>query len=223
LNEAAMPDESTKFLQEEAARLADENRDMRDELFALRESVRVLSELHDISQKIGPRTDVRRLLSDILDSALAVLKASDGSLMLLDEETDELVFAVVRGQAAERLEGFRLPKGEGIAGWVAANRQPQIVLDVLRDPRFFARVDEVFDFKTRSMVCVPVYLTEERVLGVIEVLNKISDREFTQDDLNLMLVVAQLAAIAMHRAERILVTQEQQQRQAVRARLLKLH
>jgi Nif-specific regulatory protein len=70
------------------------------------------------------------------------------------------------------------------------------------DPRFFARVDEAFGFNTRSLVAVPLVLDDGRVLGVIEALNKVSDREFTQDDLGLLLVVAQLAATAMRRAER---------------------
>lgn len=214
-----MPDESTKFLHEEARRLADENRDLRAEMRALQDSVRALSELYSLSENITPGTDVFRLLGDILDTALAVLKASDGSLLLADDETNELVFAVVRGQAANQLVGYRIPRSEGIAGWVVANRQPQIVLDVRRDPRFFAQVDQAFDFRTRSLVCVPVYLDESRVMGVIEVLNKVSDREFTQDDLNLMLVVAQLAAVAIHRAERTFATHEE--RQAARARLLK--
>lgn len=197
-----MPDETTRFVQEEAKRLGDDNRDLRTELQALRESVRALSKLYYLSQNITPDTDVLRLLSHILDSAMQVLKASDGSLMLVDEQTNELVFAVVRGEAADRLVGYRLPPGQGIAGWVAANKQPQIVMDVRRDPRFFSTVDEAFHFRTRSMVCVPLCLDNGRVLGVIQVLNKVSDRPFTQDDLDLMLVVAQLAVTAMHRAER---------------------
>jgi GAF domain-containing protein len=197
-----MPDETVRFLKDEAKRLSDENRDLRDELRALRESVHALSALYYLSQAITAETDVLRLLSDILDMSMAVLKASDGSLMLVDEATSELVFAVVRGTAAESLQGFRLPPGEGIAGSVAASRQPEIVLDVRRDPRFYALVDESIGFKTRSMVCVPLVLDDGRVLGVIQILNKVSDREFTQDDLDLMLVVAQLAATAMRRAER---------------------
>jgi GAF domain-containing protein len=58
------------------------------------------------------------------------------------------------------------------------------------------------------MVCVPIHLDDGRVLGVIEVLNKVSDREFTQDDLDLMLIVAQLAATAMRRAERAVAAEE---------------
>ncbi len=197
-----MSDETTKFLKEEASRLADENRDLREELTALRESVRALSALYYLSQSITPETNILQMLSDILEAALVVLKASDGSLMLVDEETGNLVFAVARGEVADQLIGFRIPRGQGIVGWVAEHREPQIVRDVRLDPRFFDRVDELFGFKTRSMVAVPITLDDGRVLGVIEVLNKVSDREFTEDDLDLMLIVAQLAATAMRRAER---------------------
>lgn len=213
-----MSDENLKFVQEEAKRLTDENRDLRVALSALQESVRALSELYLIAQEVDSETNVVRLLTGILDSALEVLKASDGSLLLIDEETGELVFTVVRGEKSEELVGYRLAKGQGIAGWVTDNRQPQIVLDVRRDPRFFANVDEAFHFKTRSMVCVPVYLDESRVMGVIEVLNKVSDREFTQDDLNLMLVVAQLAAVAIHRAERAITPPKDHRPKATRSR-----
>ncbi len=197
-----MPDESTRFLKEESRRLADENRDLRQELQALRESVRALSKLYYLSQHITPQTDVLKLLQDILDAAMAVLKASDGSLMLMDEPTGELVFAVVRGLAADRLNGYRLPRGRGIAGSVAASRQPEVILDVRHDSRFYAAVDDAFGFRTRSMVCVPLVLDNNRVLGVIQIINKVSDRDFTQTDLDLMLIVAQLAATAMRRAER---------------------
>jgi len=213
-----MPDENLKFVQEEAKRLTDENRDLRVALSALQESVRALSELYLLAQEVDSDTNIMRLLTGILDSALEVLKASDGSLLLIDEETGELVFTVVRGEKSEELVGYRLAKGQGIAGWVTDNRQPQIVLDVRRDSRFFANVDEAFHFKTRSMVCVPVYLDESRVMGVIEVLNKVSDREFTQDDLNLMLVVAQLAAVAIHRAERALTPPKDHRAKTARSR-----
>jgi len=210
-----MPDENIRFLKEEAKRLTDENRDLREELTALRESVRALSSLYNVSQRITADTDVLGLLERILDTSMAVLKASDGSLMLMDEETGELVFAVVRGEAAGRLESFRLPKGQGIAGAVAASRKPEIILDPRRDPRFYSQVDEALGFRTRSMVCVPIYLDDGRVLGVINILNKVSDREFTQDDLDLIMVVAQLAATAMRRAERAAEQLERKRRAAL--------
>jgi GAF domain-containing protein len=195
-------DLSSKFLKEEARRLAEENDDLRQEVVALRQSVRALSSLFYVSQRISSQVNVLELLSEILDTSLQVLKATDGSLMLFDDQSGALVFTVVRGTAADGLLGYRLPPGLGIAGWVAQHHQPQVVRDVRRDPRFYPEVDEAFGFNTRSMVCVPVLLDDGRLLGIIEVLNKVSDREFNQDDLDLILIVAQLAATAMRRAER---------------------
>ena len=209
-----MPEDSAKFLREEVKRLTDENRDLRDAMRAQTESVRAIALLYHESQKISADTDILHLLSHILDVSLAVLKASDGSLLLQDDATGELAFAVVRGKVADRLTGYRLPKGAGIAGWVVEHLEPQVILDVRHDTRFYPLVDEAFGITTRSMVCVPVYLDNGRVLGVIEILNKMSDREFTQDDLNLMLIVAQLAATAMRRAERVSEEAERKQRRA---------
>ncbi len=204
-----MSTDSLRFLKDEAARLAEENGELRQEVVSLRQSIRALSALYYLSQHITPTVDVLRLLGEILGAALDVLKASDGSLMLTDEESGDLVFTVVRGAAADRLAGYRLPKGAGIAGWVAAERQPQVIRDVRNDPRFYPLVDEAFGFHTRTMICVPVTLDDGRLLGVIEVLNKASERGFNQDDLDLILIVAQLAATAMRRAERAIQADDQ--------------
>ncbi len=209
-----MASDSLRFLKDEAARLTQENHALRQELATLRQSARALLSLYHVSQGITPQVDVLKLLSDILDSALTGLHASDGSLMLMDEATGDLVFSVVRGDAAGRLEGYHLPKGMGIAGWVTEHRQPQVVRDVRHDPRFYAQVDEALGFKTHSMLCVPVYLDDGRLLGVIEVLNKVSDSEFSQDDLSWLLIVAQLAATAMRRAERAIEAVEREKRRA---------
>lgn len=189
-----------RLLQSEVARLREENQDLRDELTVLRTSVRALVALQDIISRLKPSTDVITLLDDVLASALAAVGASDGSLILTDEETDELVFAVVHGKARERLTGFRMPIGEGIAGWVAENRTPTVVTDVQNDSRFSPRVDNTFDFQTRSLACVPM-LDDRRVLGVIEAVNKHYDREFTRYDEDLLRVVGQLATVAILRAE----------------------
>jgi GAF domain-containing protein len=184
----------------EITRLRDENRSLKEELSVLRSSVRALSALQDIIQRLTPEMDVIQLVDDLLASVLAVVDAEDGSLLLLDEEKGELVFAVVRGRARQRLTGYRMPKDQGIAGWVVANKKAQIVSDVRADPRFFAGVDQSFDFHTRSLACAPL-LDGERVLGVVEALNKADEREFTEVDHDLLVVVAQLAAVAIIRAE----------------------
>ena len=126
--------------------------------------------------------------------------ANDGSLLLQDEATGELVFVVVRGQARTQLTGYRLPRGQGIAGWVAENKKPTLVRDARQDPRFSSQVDEGFDFQTTSLACVPL-VDRNRVLGVIEAVNKTKEREFTPEDHDLLKLVAQLATLAIVRAE----------------------
>jgi len=189
-----------RFLQTEVSRLNQENQELRDELTILRSSVRGLSAIQDLIQRMGPQTNLIHVLDDLLGSALAVLGTRDGSLLLRDDETEELVFVVVRGEARHNLQGYKLPPGKGIAGWVADNREPAFVHDVHKDSRFFAQVDETMGFHTQTLVCVPL-LEGDRVLGVIEAINKLGDRDFSTEDHHLLMVVAQLASMAIQRAE----------------------
>src|SRR3990170_2886869 len=147
-------------LQLEVSRLKDENRGLRDDIALLHSSIRAVSALQDLIQQLTPSIDLLTLLDELLASVLAVVGASAGSLLLVDEETGELVFAVVHGPARERLTGYRLPKGQGIAGWVAANRRPQVVHDVRTDPQFSPLVDETFDFQTRSLAAAALVRAE---------------------------------------------------------------
>jgi len=191
-----------RALQAEVNRLRDENQDLKDEIAILRASMDSLISLDVLIQSMKPDTDVLAMLDDVLASALNAVGASAGSLLLVDPEKDELAFAVVHGQARDRLTGFRMPISEGIAGWVATNKKSALVRDVQADPRFSPRVDVTFDFQTRSLACVPL-MEDEKVIGVIEAVNKTYDRDFSDNDGNHLKVVAQLAVAAIRRAERL--------------------
>ena len=192
--------EALRSLQIEFSRLQQENEHLKAELTLLRSSVRALRELQDLIDDLTADSDVLKWIEEILTSALAAVGADDGSLILVDEESGELVFAVVHGLSREQLLGHRMPIGEGIAGWVAENRIPQIVKDARNDPRFSPLVDEMLGFRTRSLACVPL-LAGDRVLGVIEAINKVSDREFTLQDQDLMMLVAHFASFGIKHAE----------------------
>jgi sigma-B regulation protein RsbU (phosphoserine phosphatase) len=201
INEDIMTDSvALRSIRSEYARLREENKDLRDELSLLRSSVRALRVLQDLIENLSPEIDMIKWIDDLLASALAAVSAKDGSLILLDEESGEMVFAVVQGEARDRLTGFRMSPGEGVAGWVVENRKPQIVQDPRNDPRFSPNVDDMLGFRTRSLACVPL-IAEDRVLGVIEAINKISDREFTLQDQDLMTLVAHLTSQGISRAE----------------------
>lgn len=190
----------TRFLQYENRRLLDENDTLRSELEKLHRVFEALMTLQEVSVSVTAQTDVLQLLDRLLESALGSVGAKDGSLLLADEEKNELAFVVVHGEVREKLMGHRIPIGTGIAGWVAQKRQAVVISNARLDPRFSPEVDHSFHFHTRSMLCVPVVYAS-KVLGVIQALNKEDGAEFNRGDLSVLGVVAQLVGESLHRAE----------------------
>ncbi len=184
-----------RFLQQENARLKEENERLTEEVRALLEYILAVDVLEQATRSLSDEHDLMNLLDKTLAYALGVLSASDASLLLTEEETGDLVFALVHGQKRQVLPGYRIRKDEGIAGWVAAHGKPVIVNDARRDPRFSTRVDEAFNFHTNSLICVPL-LARQKTLGVIEVVNK-AGGEFTDTDVNMLSILALVSAIAL--------------------------
>ncbi len=185
-----------RFLQQENARLTDENRLLTDEVRALRRYIRVLQRLQQTVHRFTPEQDILSLLDKTLEGAMTLLDATDASLMLIDEDSDELVFVLVHGAVRETLPGYRIDRREGIAGWAAEHSQAVIVNNVRADPRFLSEPDDRFQFETRSLIAVPL-VARGKVMGVIEVLNKRSSQNFTSDDASLLSILATLAASAL--------------------------
>jgi len=185
-----------RFLRQENARLKDETQLLTTENHALRRYVNALQSLQETVQRFTPEQDILSLLDETLACALDLLDAVDASLLLVDEETDELVFVLVYGAMHETLMGLRFDREQGIAGWVAENGEAAIVNNVRADSRFLPELDERFSFTTRSLVAVPLAV-RGRVLGVIEVLNKRSGENFTDDDASLLSILATLSASAL--------------------------
>jgi GAF domain-containing protein len=191
-----MKNSTFKFLQQENQRLMDENRRLREEAMAMRDYLTGLRSLQRAAEEIATEVDPLALLDKILYSVLTVLDVSNGSVLLLDEESNELVFVVVHGDLGHSLPGHRIPGDQGIAGWVASNKEAQIVNNVRMDRRFLSDIDEVFQFQTHSLLCVPM-ISRGRVLGVIEAVNKFNQQDFNETDVNLLSTLACIAAMAI--------------------------
>ena len=187
---------TVRFLQQENHRLAEENATLREENQALRHYVGSLKELHWATQEIVSEENLFSLLDKILHSAMAVVGAEDGSLLLLDEETNELVFVLVHGDIRHELRGYRIPGDKGIAGWMVSHREPLIINNPAQDWRFSHQVDTTFGFSTRSLIGVPM-IARSKIIGVIELLNKRDNEEFTETDLTLLSILGQNAASAL--------------------------
>jgi len=185
-----------RFLQQENARLQAENQSLREECQALRRYLTALQELSWAAQQLTSEQDLIHLLDGILYHAMRLVKAGDGSVLLRDAETDELVFAVVHGDIEGQLRGHRIPASTGIAGWVAAEGDPVIANHPREDWRFSSKIDESFGFLTRSLICVPM-ITIEKVVGVIELLNKQDDAPFVEADATLLSILGHVAANAL--------------------------
>jgi len=163
------------------------------------ERIAALKVLQDVARNLTSELDLNKLLREIVRAAVRVLKATDGSLLLWDEATNELVFAVTEGGVGEALEGRRMPADRGIAGWVLTHRQPDIVHEVRSDERFYRAIDESLGYHTSSLVAVPM-ITKGQSIGVLEVLNKKSGERFDENDRDILYALAGQAAIAIMNA-----------------------
>jgi signal transduction histidine kinase len=162
------------------------------------QDLRELQLLNQVGQALSSNLDLGSLLEDIKRRVPEVIGAERCSIMLMDEEKNELILQARDSHSGEMRE-FRIPTDRGIAGWVAANGIGQIVNDVESDPRWFDGVARDVDFVTRSMICAPLKIGD-RVVGVMQVLNKQGGAPFADQDLRLLTTLASQVAIAVENA-----------------------
>lgn len=175
-------------LQRENARLQADNQALQRESSQLRDFVDILQVVTSAEHPIVSNDNLRALLHRVFQMAMDLLNAPEGSLLLRDEDTNELKFVLVKGLLAERLLNYRIPADEGIAGWVIQNAKPALVRDVRHDPRFSQSIDEEFRFRTQSIAAVPV-IGGGRVFGVMEALNQPVDVPFSEMDVTLLSLI----------------------------------
>jgi GAF domain-containing protein len=145
---------------------------------------------------LGAEEGHRSLLQGTVEVARAIFRAKAASIFLLDEERDELVFEAVSGEGAETLVGQRFPSSTGVAGWVLVTRQPLVVEDLTSDTRFSREAAQSTGYVPKSLMAVPL-LADERALGVLEVLDRPSNRPFSLSEMDLLGLFANQAAIAL--------------------------
>ena len=155
--------------------------------------------LSQVAAAISSVMEVQPLLEMIMEKSKEVMDAEASSLMLLDGETQELVFNVATGEKGAALKEIRLPLGKGIAGWVAQNQEALLVPDAYQDSRFNPEADKRSGFHTRSILCVPLMM-QENILGVVQVLNPKNKESFEEDDGQVFTSFADHAAIAIENA-----------------------
>lgn len=206
-------DEQLKFfiaIADQAAAILDKARLYRE----MEERARQLAALHEVGSIITSTLDLEAVLDLIMEKAVELLDAEAGSLVLVDQDTGELVFEVTAGPSSADLEGTRLPPGTGVVGTVVREGQPIIIRDAQTDKRWYRDLDD--RFVTRSIIAVPMN-SRGRTIGVIELLNRRDGGPFDEDDEQLLMAFAANAAVSIENAR--LFTQTDQ---ALAARLAEL-
>jgi signal transduction histidine kinase/putative methionine-R-sulfoxide reductase with GAF domain len=164
---------------------------------SLKVKLKELNSLYRASKLLTSMQNLDKLLDGIIGLAANVLQARTGSLMLLNEETNELRISASKGLDAETVRTVRMKIGEGIAGYVVEYGKPLLVKNVEKDSRF-RRVNRE-RYETKSLISVPLE-TQGKILGVLNLNNKRSGKAFAAADLRLLTSFAAQAAVAVDNA-----------------------
>jgi putative methionine-R-sulfoxide reductase with GAF domain len=151
---------------------------------------------HDEDKQAGSSPRVMQMLEQIIRMTQRTLNASAASILLFRDNDQELYFEIASGPVGKTLRQVKLSTQYGIAGQVARTGKPLIVNDVSRSEKFHKVIDDTTGFSTKSLICTPLTV-HHRILGVLEVLNKLDGSEFDEQDLETAVSVATTAAMAI--------------------------
>ncbi|HXF84712.1 MAG TPA: GAF domain-containing protein [Anaerolineales bacterium] len=167
-----------------------------------------LATLNEITRQLTSTLEQESLLQNILENAVNILNCEAGTLFLKDEQSDDLIFRVTVGPVASHLLGQRIPAGTGIVGRAVQLRAPIIENDAQHSLTRFHETDKQTGFVSRSILAVPMQI-KDRVLGVIEVINRRDGLPFVEDDQNILTAFAGQAAVAIENARLLALTDQE--------------
>lgn len=166
------------------------------------EKLRHLVQVIEASGRAILPSSNRDLLQSIVDAAARIFSAAAASIALVDETQQALEFKVAYGAGNENIVGMRIPLDSGIAGYVAMTGQPIAISDVQQDPRFDQEFAKSTGYVPNSILAMPLLL-EDRVIGIMEVLDKIDAASFGIQDMELLGIFARQAAIAISQSQQV--------------------
>lgn len=163
------------------------------------EKMRFFRLYETVSSALGYVGDLKELLTTIISIVISELPSEEGSVLLLDETTNELEFFSAIGEIGFGLTELRFPADRGIAGHALQHRKAIIVNNVQTCPYFFNKIDNENDFVTKSILAVPLVSGEE-CIGVIEAINKVGSDSFDDHDKRMLMAIADEVALAVKNA-----------------------
>ena len=135
-------------------------------------------------------------MRDLLLTTMKVVKSEAGSILEVDHHKNALFFRTVVGSSSDLVAKFVIPMGQGIVGHVAESRRPLIVSDVSGNERHVKEIQDAVGFKARNLVALPI-IVRGRIYGVMELLNRIGESEYSPTDVEFLTYVCEMAAKAI--------------------------
>lgn len=154
--------------------------------------------LIEISRDLASTLDLDTLLNDIVRASADITHAEAASILLYDDTSRQLYFQVATNIDEPTMRGFVVPLEKSIAGWVVTNRKSVRIDDAHKDLRFFSDIEQTIGYSTKSLLGIPL-ITKNKVVGVLEVLNKKRGR-FSDADESMLTVLGAQAAVAIENA-----------------------
>ncbi len=191
-----------QMLRRENELLKARNRQLSDRLTRYQQAFRALNRMDDTMRGMSTEIDIENLIDEFLALVLHACDSENGSFILIDDATGELVFVDVIGKARDHLINHRIDKDTGVVGRVVTSRKAELVTDVQKSPEWSAEIDEVVGFKTQALMCAPLF-SNEKTYGAIEVINSSSTDDFNENDLSILRVTARFVSQALQMAEEI--------------------
>jgi sigma-B regulation protein RsbU (phosphoserine phosphatase) len=173
----------------------------KEEILELKERVTQLETCYQITSLLNSELNLGKLLDSIMEIARTVMKADACSLLLLDEETNELVFQVALSDVSTEIKSMaRLKVGQGVAGMVVETGDPLILDDAYTHPKFNPAYDKKTGFNTGVLVCSPLK-AKDKIIGVCQIIySKEHKKTFSERDKDLFALFCGSAALAIRNA-----------------------
>ncbi len=154
--------------------------------------------LIEISRDLASTLDLDILLDDIVRASADITHAEAASILLYDDTARQLYFQVATNIDDATMRGLVVPLDKSIAGWIVLNRKSLRIDDAEKDERIFSEVDQTIGYSTKSLLGIPL-VTKNKVVGVLEVVNK-KRGKFTDADESMLSVLGAQAAVAIENA-----------------------
>lgn len=196
-----------QILRDENELLKTRNEQVSKSLARQQQAFRVLNSLYEKIPEYENTPDLPAVLTELLALVMHACNTENGSILLVDEEKDELEFVAVIGESQEHLMNHRISINTGVVGYSIQNGEAIVVDDVHRSNKWFSVIDERLVFNTHSLMCVPIRI-DQRIIGAIEVVNHMNDKTFDENDLNVLKLATLLVSMALERIERTALSRE---------------